>query len=67
MSRQDPSDTLPDPEFAGLTRAGAARRRFLTRSGVLTEGARPLRDNRYKVELARRSVSAALRVAGGVA
>jgi xanthine dehydrogenase YagS FAD-binding subunit len=32
-----------------------------------TEGARPLRDNRYKVELARRSVSAALRVTGGVA
>jgi xanthine dehydrogenase YagS FAD-binding subunit len=32
-----------------------------------TEGARPLRDNRNKVELARRSVSAALRVTGGVA
>jgi xanthine dehydrogenase YagT iron-sulfur-binding subunit len=42
MSRQDPSDTLPDPEFAGLTRAGAARRRFLTRSGVLTTGAAAL-------------------------
>jgi len=30
-------------------------------------GARPLRDNRYKVELARQSVARALRVAGGVA
>jgi xanthine dehydrogenase YagS FAD-binding subunit len=32
-----------------------------------TDGARPLHDNRYKVELARRSVSAALRIAGGLA
>jgi xanthine dehydrogenase YagS FAD-binding subunit len=32
-----------------------------------TDGARPLRDNRYKIELARRSVAAALRIAGGLA
>jgi xanthine dehydrogenase YagT iron-sulfur-binding subunit len=45
MSRQDPadpSDTLPDPPPEGLTRAGAARRRFLTRSGLLTTGAAAL-------------------------
>jgi xanthine dehydrogenase YagS FAD-binding subunit len=34
---------------------------------VAIEGARPLKDNRYKVELARQSVARALRVAGGVA
>jgi xanthine dehydrogenase YagT iron-sulfur-binding subunit len=45
MSRQDRPDrpdTLPDPESGNLTHAGAARRRFLTRSGLLTTGAAAL-------------------------
>jgi xanthine dehydrogenase YagS FAD-binding subunit len=58
-------------------RAIAAERALVGRSfdaaaidaaaGAAIEGARPLRDNRYKVELARQSVARALRVAGGIA